>query len=389
MNIWRLCGVVVVAGALAGTIGTGHAEETNDDLFAGWLAQLRHEAATIAAEMDQPRTLVSYGPMLRAGSAGPRVAELAQRLHELELLDDAGLEASGGVFTEEVEEAVEAYQAQLGLFVDGVVGPQTLNALNRSREDALRAIAWTIREVEELREEAPPVFLQVNVPSMEALLIRDGSVARRMHAAVGRGDRQTPIMEDRVVEVVLNPVWSVPPTIMREDVLPRLRSSGAPGVSQSRVYLDGQEVDPGVVDWSEVDPSRIYITQRPGGHNALGRYLFYLTNNQGIFLHDTNTPGVFSRAHRGVSSGCVRLEQAAELATLLLRPQGLDAEDIQRRVAQGGTQRFPLDEPLPVFITYWTATVVPDVGIVIHDDIYYRMNGFSAELPTDGNAVSG
>ncbi len=389
MGFTRILAVMALVGAVAATGRPGLAEETNDDLLAGWLAQLRHEASTIATDLEQPRTVVSHGQMLRLGAVSPRVGELTLRLQELGYLTEEEVETAGTVFTEVVEEAVKSFQTDLGLFVDGVVGPQSLAALNRSREEAFRAISYSIRELEQLRENAPPVFLQVNIPSMEALLIRDGSVARRMRVAAGRPDRQTPIMEDRIVEVILNPTWTVPPTIMRNDVLPRLRNSGASGVSASSIYLDGQAVDPATVDWSEVDPWRIGIVQRPGGHNALGRYRFTLTNGESIFLHDTNNRGVFQRAHRAVSSGCVRMEDAAELAELLLRPEGLDAAEVQRRLALGYTQRLPISDAMPVFITYWTATVRPEQGVVIHDDVYYRMNGFSAELPTQGDAASG
>lgn len=366
------------------------AEETNDDLLAGWVNQLRYEARLIAEDLERPRTVVPAGGMLRAGAAGPRVFALAQRLSELGHMQAPEAElAYTMVFDETVHEAVSAYQDANGLFVDGVVGPQTLAALNRTREDNLRALQWTIGEIETLREQLPPTFMIVNIPSAEAMLIQGGSIIRHMNVAVGRPDRQTPIMEDEITQVILNPTWTVPPTIMRNDVLPTLRASGSPGVSNASVYLNGVHVNPGLIDWYSVEPWQIAVVQRPGAYNALGLYRFTMTNGQAIFLHDTNNHGVFERVHRAVSSGCVRVEDSRGLAEWLVARQGLPAADLAARLAAGYTQAIDLEEPLPVFLSYWTATVDPDSGVVVHRDIYYRMGEFTVSLPTDSDTVGG
>ena len=372
---------VVVLLALALWPATAAAEATNDDLLAGWLNQLRHAADEITREMDGPRTTVPAGATLRIGSAGPRVAALVQRLGELGIVEPPDPAAAASArFDETVDEAVRRYQQASGLFVDGIVGPQTLAALNRSREDSLRALQWTIGEIETLRPHLPDVFLVVNIPSQTAMLIRDGSVSREIRVAVGRPDRQTPMMADEITQVVVNPTWTVPPTIMRNDVLPRLRSSGATGVSASSVYLHGMQVDPALIDWSLIEPWEIAIVQRPGNHNTLGRFRFTLTNGQAIFLHDTNARSVFGRAHRAVSSGCVRVEDAQSFAEWLVRPQGVTPADLTSRVNRGYTQVIELDQPLPVYLTYWTATVERDAGVVVHRDIYYRMDSFTIEM---------
>ena len=196
-------------------------------------------------------------------------------------------------------------------------------------------------------------------------------------------------MEDEITQVILNPTWTVPPTIMRNDVLPTLRASGSPGVSNASIYLDGVSVDPGLIDWYSVEPWQIAVVQRPGAYNALGLYRFTLTNGQAIFLHDTNNHGVFERVHRAVSSGCVRVENARGLAEWLVAHQGLPAADLAARLAAGYTQAIDLQEPLPVFLSYWTATVDAEAGVVVHRDIYYRMGEFTVSLPTDGDTVGG
>ena len=252
------------------------AENGNDRLIADWIERLEAETEVVEERMRAPHTLVAPGYLLRPDSFGNRVGQLTARLGELGYLADADV---GTAYSPAVETAVRLFQEDRGLFVDGVVGPQTLAELNRTPHDSLTALHWTVAQLQEMRIGLPDEMLIVNVPSSEAVLVRDGEVLIEMSAAVGRPTRQTPTMVDEIVNVTLNPRWSVPPTIMREDVLPRLRQDGSTGISYSTVMLDGEVVDPTMVDWTGVSPWQIMIRQSPGNHNALGRYLFALTND--------------------------------------------------------------------------------------------------------------
>ena len=350
------------------------ADHGTDRLLAGWIDRLQIEAELIADRMQTPATVVTPGWMMRVGGYGNRVGQLTQRLGELGYLAEAD---RGTQFTPAVEDAVQAFQTDRGLFVDGIVGPQTLAELNRTPRDSLTALHWTIAQMREMRIDLPNELLVVNVPSAEAMLVRDGRVLIEMPAAVGRQTRQTPMMVDEIVNVTLNPAWHVPPTIMREDVLPRLREDGSTGISFSTVMLDGEEVDPTMVDWSEVNRWRIAIRQSPGNHNALGRYLFALTNDQNIFVHSTSQPSVFQRANRTVSSGCIRVEEARWLAEYLLaRDGGYDLDRLDGMLNALRTRVLRLSEPFPVYVTYWTASVAPNEDVVYHRDVYDMTRDF-------------
>ena len=352
------------------------------ELLGRWLSLLEAERGTVTELAQQPATRVDPGYALRVGSSGPRVSQLVDRLVELNYLTDGDAPAA---FDDAVETAVSDFQRDRGLFVDGIVGPQTIAELNRTPEDTLTALHWTIDRVKELHALAPDVFLLVNVPSQTATLIRDGGVVMDMRAAVGRPSRSTPIIEDRITSITFNPRWIVPPTIMREDVLPRLRSEGATGVFESTVYLDGDEVDPTAVDWSEIQPWQIFIRQSAGNHNALGRYLFNLTNDQNIFIHHTNTPSVFQSANRAVSSGCVRVEDARALAEYLMAENGYDPTELDRHLLSTRLHTLTLDQELPVFITYWTAMPEDGDRVVYHRDIYSMTHGY---MPMEQITVS-
>lgn len=395
------------------TIAPAHAEPLQAEaavnpLIAARIERLREEAAAVSEMIAAPTTSVPAGGILREGSFGARVVALRARLAELgydtAVIDsdpaDPGqadparaesrtaesrtaeepFDLDARRFTVALAAAVERFQTDRGLFVDGLVGPQTLAELNRTPRDTLAALSWTIEQMEEVRHDIPGTVLLINIPSLEAQLVRDGEIALDMEAAVGRPTRRTPLLVDEVVSLVINPRWSVPPTIMREDVLPRLRADGSSGISHSTVMLDGEVVDPAVVDWSEVSPWQITVRQSPGNHNALGRYLFSLTNGENIFVHDTNYHGVFQRPSRWVSSGCVRVSAARELAGYLASENGHTMAEIDRALHSGYTRVFRLDTPLPVYMTYWTATVADDGEVSYHRDIYGRMRGYEPEL---------
>ena len=361
------------------------ASETSG-LLEQWIALLETERSVVTELAQQPVTRVDSGYALSVGSAGPRVGQLIARLTELDYLEEGDEEGvSATAFDEAVEEAVSAFQQDRGLFVDGIVGPQTVAELNRTHEETLTALHWTIDRARELHALAPDMFLLVNVPSQTATLVRDGDIIMDMRAAVGRPTRSTPIIEDRITSITFNPRWVVPPTIMREDVLPRLRSEGATGVSESTVYLDGDQVDPTTVDWSEVQPWQIFIRQSAGNHNALGRYLFNLTNDQNIFIHHTNAPSVFQSANRAISSGCVRVEDARALAEYLMAENGFDPTELDRHLVHTRLHTLTLEQELPVFITYWTAVPESDDRVVYHRDIYSMTDGY---MPMERITVS-
>ena len=382
MRRFGMMAVLAVSGLSLASPPPASANDT-PDLLAGWLSLLEAERGAVTELAQRPATRVDAGYALRVGSSGPRVGQLAARLVELGYLADG--DTADTAFDDALEAAVSDFQRDRGLFVDGIVGPQTLSELNRTLEDTLTALHWTIDRVQELRALAPDMFLLVNVPSQTATLIRDGGVVMDMRAAVGRPSRSTPIIEDRITSITFNPRWVVPPTIMREDVLPRLRSEGATGVSQSTVYLDGDQVDPSVVDWSEVQPWQIFIRQTAGNHNALGRYLFNLTNDQNIFIHHTNTPSVFQSANRAVSSGCVRVEEARALAEYLMAENGYDPTELDRHLLTTRLHTLTLEEELPVFITYWTAMPEDGDRVVYHRDIYSMTRGY---MPMEQITVS-
>jgi murein L,D-transpeptidase YcbB/YkuD len=196
--------------------------------------------------------------------------------------------------------------------------------------------------------------------------------------------------------VVFNPDWSVHYSIATKDILPQVQRN--PGYLAAGNYIvknaSGDVVDPAGIDWDSLGDRNFPYTlvQQPGPGNALGEIKFMFPNDHAVYLHDTPAKGLFHRAGRTFSSGCVRVEHPFEFAALLLAANGLDATAIERLRRSGKTKTVFLEQPLPVLLLYWTAEVGRDGRIRFYDDIYDRdrdvleaLNSpYRVELPGDG-----
>ena len=334
--------------------------------LAAWADRLDARAAELEAQPVQPATRIGSGPLLKKGAEGERVERLAQRLIELGHLPP---DLRAGRFDDAIDAAVRAFQVGLGLKADGKVGGGTRIALDRTPQEAARLMRQSAHAMRAFRETAPESVLIVNLPSQETTLVRGDRLELTMRSIVGRPERETPLLEDRITHIIVNPTWTVPPTVLKKDKLPNLRERGTTGIENAIVYLDGEPVLPETVDWKTVSPGRVRIVQQPGDWNALGRFRFNLTNPHNIYLHGTNEPRLFDRDIRTISSGCVRLQDARGLAELLLAEVGVTPQKIDDLLAKGEPQWIKV-RSLPVRFVYWTATVASDGTIRLHPDVY-------------------
>jgi murein L,D-transpeptidase YcbB/YkuD len=320
---------------------------------------------------------IPAGETLRAGMHSPRVALLRQRLQVTgQLLGDGeagGEPVDSDLCDAELEAAVGTFQGLHGLDADGVVGARSIAALNvpvEARIDQLRVnlerVRWIFRDLEAR-------YIVANIARFRVSLIENDEVVWITRAVVGRPYRETPVFRASMTYLVLNPTWTVPPTILRNDLLPEIRRDPAALARRNMVVLDtsGEEVDPAEVDWN----ARAFpymLRQQPGPDNALGRVKFMFPNPHYIYMHDTPSRELFSRADRTFSSGCIRLENPMDLAELLLRESPeWDRAAIDRVLAEGRQRTVNLPRPLTVLLIY--GTVVPEDGeIYFLQDVYNR-----------------
>lgn len=334
---------------------------------------------------------VPAGETLRQGMVSARVAALRTRL---EISGDCqfALAAAGPeYFDARLEAAVRRFQGRHGLAVDGLVGRNTLAALNvpaAARVDQLRInmerARWVFQDLEER-------FLLVNIARYRVMLIERGRVAWSTRAVVGQPFRQTPVFKARMTYLEFNPRWTVPRTILEEDLLPEIRHD--PGALQRKnmqlLDFDGRPVAPESVGWATVPASAFpyMLRQGPGPGNPLGRVKFMYPNPHDVYMHDTPARSQFHRAGRAFSSGCIRLERPLELARILLAGTEWDAAAIERVIAGGQTQIAYLPRPITVLTLYGTAAPSAN-GMNFAADVYGRDARLLAALDAPQSSLS-
>jgi murein L,D-transpeptidase YcbB/YkuD len=312
---------------------------------------------------------VPAGATLKPGGTDERVPALAARLAVTGDLPATAV-VDGTRYGETVAMAVRRFQARHGLAPDGAVGPATLAALNVPIAARIEQVRVNLERARWVFYEPESEFLVVNIAGFQLYHLRRGEVVWRTRVQVGRPYRQTPIFRGEMTYLVVNPTWTVPPTIYRNDILPAVRRNSGYLDSRNIDAFDssGTRIDPTAVDWSGRPAYR--LVQRPGPDNALGRIKFMFPNEHSVYLHDTPSRDLFDRDSRAFSSGCIRVENPFELAEQLLGERG--RERLDALVASGRTRTVFLEKPMPIMLLYWT--VEPDATgkVTFLPDVYDR-----------------
>jgi murein L,D-transpeptidase YcbB/YkuD len=329
------------------------------------------------------------GPTLRPGERSPRVTLLRQRLLASgDLAADTG--ADPELYDPLLEAAVRHFQARHLLAVDAAVGKRTLAAANVSVDARIDQIRVNLERARWLLHDLPPTHVLVDIAGFEVRYVRDGVELLRSRATVGRPYRKTPIFRAAIRYLEFNPTWTVPPTILTNDVLPEIRKNlGYLAKRQMRVLtFDGRAVDPATVDWRRYSGKNLpyLIRQDPGPKNALGQVKFMFPNAHSVYLHDTPERKLFLQPERAFSSGCIRVEEARRLALLLLEAEGRSEAEVEALFADVRTRRVPLARPVPILLYYWTVAIEDDGDVLFKRDLYDRDAGLLAALDTtDGD----
>lgn len=329
-------------------------------LLRGKLAEER------AADRERPPEIAA-GPSLRLGSNDPRVIVLRERLAIADPADDPA------VFDEAVDLAVRAYQESAGLSADGIVGPRTIATLNKAAGDHVDLILANMERWRWMPDDLGDFYVRVNVPNFNLEIYRDDKVVHTTRIVVGKPHNQTPIFSDEIEHVVVNPVWNVPASIARNEMLPAARRN--PGSLRGyRVYANirgrFRPIDPYAVDWHRVDMRRIQIKQPPGARNALGQVKFLFPNKYSVYLHDTPSKSLFQKDYRAYSHGCMRVMNPWDFADALVTADPTVSSAALKKLVGGGEKWVNLEHKIPVHITYFTAWVDETGALQVRDDIY-------------------
>lgn len=331
--------------------------------------------------LGQPWLPLALRPTIRPADQDERLSEIRRRLSELaELGEEAATGNDPLHYDADLESTVTRFQARHGLEPDGFIGPDTLTALNLMPVERLRQIDATLERWRWLPESLGNTYVLVNIAGFELKMVENGEEVLRKRVIVGQPFRQTPVFSDRIRYLVFNPTWTVPRTVMIQDQLPQIvRDPDYLSRLNISVYqgwgADRQKVDPLDVDWSSLNRNNFpyQLIQEPGPQNALGQVKFMFPNQYDVYLHDTPGRGLFTRAERSFSSGCIRVEQPFDLAQqLLAAAPDWSREKIDRMVSEAEPQTVLLPQPVPIHIQYWTSWVDSEGRLQFRNDLYNR-----------------
>lgn len=315
---------------------------------------------------------VPEGPTLKLGMVDPRVQILVKRLIIGGYLAPETL-VTDDIYDRVIVDAVKSFQTDYYLEPDGAMGAATRNALNIPVSQRIDQLRVNLERARQLLESAKGEFVLVDIAGYKVSYYRDDKPVWQSRVQVGKPFRQTPEFQSKITYITINPTWTVPPTILKNDVLPKVRANiGYLAANHMRVLNSkGQEISASSVNWN--NPRGVIIRQDAGPWGALGQVAIRFPNPYAVYLHDTPNQALFDKAQRDFSSGCIRTERPFELVHLLFRAEDEAAQKvISDAVASGKTQTMTLPKPIPLMMIYWTVDIRENGRVTFRPDIYKR-----------------
>jgi murein L,D-transpeptidase YcbB/YkuD len=313
---------------------------------------------------DSGPARIPAGPMLKVGMQDARVPQLRERLG---VAGDAG----NAAYDKPLAEAVKKFQRSHDLSASGNLNGATIDALNGPRHDHdADVIVANMERWRWLPRDLGKAYVMVNIPEYTLRVFNHGSVAWKTRVVVGKPSMPTPLLSEPMRFITVNPTWNVPPSIIQNEYLPALQQDPT---ALERIGLK--------VDYER--DGTVHIYQPPGDRNALGRIRFNFPNKFLVYQHDTPDKNLFAHDKRAYSHGCMRVQDPLKYAEVLLSielPKEGYTEERIHRMFGSAEQNINFPTPLPVHLTYQTASVDDAGKLVIREDIYGRDSRLLAQL---------
>lgn len=318
---------------------------------------------------------VNTGLKLEMGVSDPSVQTLRQRLMVTgDLAQSAGM---SNAFDSYVDGAVKRFQARHGLPADGVLGEFSMKALNVAADVRLNQLNTNLVRLQSMSGDLGRRYIVVNIPGAQIEVVENGRVVQRHTAIVGRLSRPTHIINSKIYEVILNPYWTAPRSIVEKDIVPLMRKNPSYLKDNAIRLLDGSgnEVSPETIDWNAEKAPNLTFRQDPGKINAMASTKINFHNPNNEYMHDTPSQGLFNKLARFESSGCVRVQNVRDLTVWLLKETpGWSRSQIEATIRAGQNNPIKLAEEVPVYFKYISAwSTIPHI-VQFRDDIY-EMDG--------------
>jgi murein L,D-transpeptidase YcbB/YkuD len=337
-----------------------------DTFFATAKASERYSAIVDAG--GWPTDIAAIGP----GTKGPAVAKLRKRL-AIEG-DLSAAEAGGLAWDNGLTAAVKRFQGRMGLRQTGIVSGATLKAINIPAKVRFTQLASSANRLAGLNFSFDERYVVVNLPSTQVEAVENGRVVHHYIAIVGGPEHPSPEISAHIQAVNLNPTWTVPTSIIKKEIIPRMQRD--PGyLTRAKIRIldnSGKEINPKSVDWNTERATNYTLRQDSGTSNSLGSIRINMPNKLAVYMHDTPSKGLFGADYRFLSHGCVRVQGVYDYAAWLLEgtPGSWDKAAMQAKIKEGAPYSINLTKAVPVIWVYLTGWSNGEGPANFRDDVY-------------------
>lgn len=316
------------------------------------------------------------GKSLQMAVTHPYVALVRARLAASGDLEDASSYTT--YFDQGLEKAVKRFQASNGLTPTGIVDERTATAMSVPADARLKQLKVNQGRLTELAQSRPKRYVIVNIPAAQVEAVEADHVVSRHTGVVGKTERPTPLLRSSITNLNFNPVWTLPPTVIDKDLIPKGRDMQQRNQNVLVKYgidaydANGKKLDPAKIDWAGSAPHNLVYKQQPGKDNPLGFLKINFDSANSVYMHDTPSETLFGKNVRAASSGCVRVHNIEVLAAWLLAPQGWSEEKVREMKTSGERKDVSLKQPVQLNFVYVTAWATPDGVVQFRRDLYQR-----------------
>ncbi|MCK9399113.1 MAG: L,D-transpeptidase family protein [Bacteroidales bacterium] len=315
------------------------------------------------------------GGKIEPGKKNSRIPAIRQRLlmtGELSAPDSVGSD----IYDKMLEIDIKAFQDAHALDTDGIIGVGTFRELNVPVEERIAALRINLERVRWVARDLPETYIIVNIAAFWLLMVKDNQVVHNTTVVVGKPLNKTPVFRDKMRYIEFNPTWTLPTSIIKNEIIPKLKKDSIYLEKNHMVLLDtkGNLIPTSILDMKNLSASHFpyLVRQEPGPWNVLGEMKFMFPNKYDIYLHDTPSKILFNRSSRAFSHGCIRVNRPMNLAEKLLTGTKYDRKKINEIISTHITTRVNLPQPLDILLLYWTCGINKNGELFFVPDIYDR-----------------
>ncbi|MEP6928571.1 MAG: L,D-transpeptidase family protein, partial [Flavobacterium sp.] len=299
---------------------------------------------------------------LKQGDSSLTVQQLRNRL----FMEGFVSQDSGSMlFDQVISDGIKAYGTAQNHNFEAKIIPSLIEMLNIPVESRIKTISVNMERCRWISPKinAAQEYIAVNIPSFRLLYFREGKPYLTSKVIVGKEFHKTIVFSGSVSYLAFSPYWNVPTSILKKEILPKVKKNPNYLKNQNMEWHDGQ------------------VRQKPGGSNALGLVKFMFPNSHNIYLHDSPSKSFFNKDKRAFSNGCVRVEKARELAIAIMEKDAdWSSKKVDTAMHLGKENTYVLQQKIPVYIAYFTAWADGSGNIAFYDDLYNRDNALAKVL---------